>query len=247
MTYRIAIPSYKRSEAIRKKSLAYLSRTNINFDLIDVFVSDENEYDLYKDLNVNVVKGALGCGANRNFITNYYPENQKILCMDDDIKTVSMYANKKTLIEIQDLDSVIKNCFDISMSNNNNLWGIYPVHNAFFMKENVTFDIRYIIGCFYGVVNNHKEHAFVDLEDKEDFERTIKYYLHDNGVTRFNYISPETAYYTEAGGMQETRTKERVKWSALELEKKYPYVCKTFISKKGYYELKLKDLRLKKK
>tara|TARA_R100000995_G_C3482968_1_gene125214 strand:- start:396 stop:1148 length:753 start_codon:yes stop_codon:yes gene_type:complete len=244
MDYRIAIPSYKRSKTINDKTIAYLKRTDINLDLVDVFISDENEYELYKNnIDVNIIKGAIGCGGNRNFITRYYKENQKILFMDDDIKTVSKYINKKKLLEIKDLDLMIKENFQISLSKNNNLWGIYPVHNAFFMKTKISFGLKYVIGCFYGVVNNHKKHAFVELEDKEDFERTIKYFLNDNGVTRFNYIAPSTVYYKEAGGMQETRTKERVKSSALILAKKYPKLCKVFISKKGYYEIRFKNIK----
>ena len=217
MDYRIAIPSYKRSKTINEKTIAYLKRTDINLDLVDVFISDENEYDLYKNnVDVNIIKGKIGCGGN-----------------------------KKTLLEIKDLNLMIKENFEISLSKNNNLWGIYPVHNAFFMKTNISFGLKYVIGCFYGVVNNHKKHAFVELEDKEDFERTIKYFLNDKGVTRFNYIAPNTVYYKEAGGMQETRTKERVKSSALILAKKYPSLCKVFISKKGYYEIRFKNIKKK--
>jgi len=246
MDYRIAIPTFKRSDTIAKKTIAYLQRTDVDLDLVDVFISDQNEYEEYKKkIDVNIIKGKIGCGGNRNFITRYYKENQKILFMDDDIKTLSRFVNKKKLAEINDLNSMIKENFKISLSRNNNLWGVYPVHNPFFMKTNISFGLKYIIGCFYGVVNNHKQHAFVDLEDKEDFERTLKYFLNDNGVTRFNYIAPSTVYYKEAGGMQETRTKERVKTSALILAKKYPKLCKVFISKKGYYELKFNNLKKK--
>jgi len=244
MDYRIAIPSYKRSKTLKNKTLAYLKRTDVNLDIIDVFISDESEYDIYKnEIDVNIIKGKIGCGGNRNFITKYYKENQKILFMDDDIKQVSRYFDKKTLVEIKDFDLMVKENFEISLSKNNNLWGIYPVHNAFFMKQTIDFGLKYIIGCFYGVVNNHKNHAFVELEDKEDFERTLKYFIHDKGVTRFNYIAPSTMYYKEAGGMQETRTKERVKNSAYTLAQKYPSLCNVFISKKGYYEIKFKKLK----
>ena len=43
--------------------------------------------------------------------------------------------------------------------------------------------------------------------------------------------------------MQETRTKQRVKESAEFLAIKYPYLCKLFVSKKGYHEVRLKDTR----
>ena len=97
MDYRIAIPTYKRAKTIQEKTLAYLERAKVNKDIIDVFVSDKEEYELYKGLDVNVLVGSIGCGGNRNYITNYYKENQKIVFMDDDLKTVSKYINKKKL------------------------------------------------------------------------------------------------------------------------------------------------------
>ena len=89
MDYRIAIPSYKRSKTINEKTIAYLKRTDINLDLVDIFISDENEYQLYKNnVDVNIIKGKIGCGGNRNFITKYYKENQKIMVH---VETVSSY------------------------------------------------------------------------------------------------------------------------------------------------------------
>ena len=40
------------------------------------------------------------------------------------------------------------------------------------------------------------------IHEGEDFERSIRYYIADGGVTRFNYVAPKTKYYSEKGGIQ---------------------------------------------
>ena len=58
--------------------------------------------------------------------------------------------------------------------------------------------------------------------DKEDYERTIKYYLKDGGVLRFNNISCYTRCYKVAGGIQATRKIEDSNKNATILINKYP-------------------------
>ncbi len=40
------------------------------------------------------------------------------------------------------------------------------------------------------------------VDNKEDYERSMRYYLCDGGVIRFQGITVETNYFTEPGGMQ---------------------------------------------
>ena len=46
--YRVAIPSYKRAETLRDKTLQMLSSHGIEPTRIDMFVADQAEYDTYK-------------------------------------------------------------------------------------------------------------------------------------------------------------------------------------------------------
>ena len=47
-----------------------------------------------------------------------------------------------------------------------------------------------------GVVNNRNAEVRM-IDDKEDYERSIKYYLKDNGVLRFNNVTCRTNCYKE--------------------------------------------------
>lgn len=243
MDFVIAIPSYKRHITLKNKTLALLSRCNIPKDIIYIFVANSEEYKLYNETfpeYPNIIIGEPGMCKIRNFMTNYFPENQKILYIDDDISDfieINVFGKAK---KEYNLLSIIREGFHECETKNCNLFGIYPVSNAFFMGMSTTFDIRYIVGCFYGVIN--KKNILVSLDDKEDYERTILFYLRDGGVVRINRFSPITNYYSEKGGMMETRTLERVHNSAVELCNRYPNLAKLNTGKKsGKTEIILKD------
>ena len=89
MDYRIAIPSYKRSKAIKEKTLNYiLNVCKIEANLVDVFVANEKEYEDYKylqSIGINIIIGVVLLHRQRNFIQDYYEENQCVIQIDDDI------------------------------------------------------------------------------------------------------------------------------------------------------------------
>ena len=80
------------------------------------------------------------------------------------------------------------------------------------------------MGGLTGVVNNKKAEKRT-IDDKEDYERSIKYYLKDDGVLRFNNVCARTNCYKEPGGMQVERTPQRIHDSAVYLCEKYPELC----------------------
>ena len=249
--YIVAIPSYKRAETLKKKTLRVLQELKVPKNKIYIFVANKEEYDIYKSVLPpyynKLVIGKVGMCEIRNVISNYFPNGQCIFNIDDDVSKFIELITDKTEGKAtakpfsgNRLDRFIKDGFKECRKKNVSLFGIYPVDNPFFMKKETTYDLRYIIGSCWGCINNSK--VRVTMDDKEDFERTIKYYIKDGGVIRFNNVSVVSGYYSEKGGMQETRTKKRVLESAKKLVKKYPQLCSLYLGKKsGYAEVKLKD------
>ena len=98
MDYEIAIPSYKRPETIKKKTLRVLESYNIDASRITVFVADEDEYKQYleslaKDPYANkckIIVGVHTIGAQRNYIEKWYPEGTRLMMFDDDIEEVQV-------------------------------------------------------------------------------------------------------------------------------------------------------------
>jgi hypothetical protein len=247
----IAIPSYKRAETLRDKTLQVLKQYRIPKDKIHVFVANKAEYDTYKATLDPATYGHMhiaepGMAAVRNYITRYFPVGKAIFNMDDDIRgflewSPSAKRNEKPL---GDLSAAISRGFAEARRTGYRLFGFYPVANGYFMKDGPpTTDIRYIIGSVWGILNPGKV-LTVTIDDKEDYLRSVIMYVLDGGVLRFNNIAPVSAYYKEPGGMQETRTMRRIEVSAKAMVGAFPDLVKINLTKKsGMPEVRLRDSR----
>lgn len=254
-SYVIAIPSYKRAKTLKEKTLSVLADHNIDPKIVTVFVANQAEYDVYKAeladtaYGENIVIGREGLGPVRNFIAQeYYPEGQYIVNMDDDLQMVQKKISEQKLGPVDSLfEEVIKPGFEaLEETPGAHLWGIYAAANAFFMKERVAKGLYYVIGSMWGHINRHSEDLILTLEDKEDFERSLQYYEKDGVVCRLDNITVKSAYYKEQGGMQETRTSERITKSAENLVDRFPGLCTMYVRETtGHAELKLRDTREK--
>lgn len=140
------------------------------------------------------------------------------------------------------LDTLFKDTFKKCKRENIYLWGIYPVENAYFMQPYSTTDLRFIVGPCFGIINRHDSRLKLTLDEKENVERTLQYWLLDGKVLRLNNITLRTQYYKTPGGMQtegKIRKEEAMK-SAQILHKRYPTLTKIYLGKKsGHPEIKL--------
>ena len=273
--YIVAIPSYRRPKTLQNKTMNVLKDYKIDPKRIVIFVADKEQKKVYEDAlekgSYNkLVVGKPGIRNIRNFMPRYFPEGKPIFYMDDDISHVFQIYNNSNrriipklndsydkknnkLAKLPDLDTFIKEGFRVAKAKRMDNWGVYPVENPYFMKpttkrvdDYTTTNLVYLIGFMTGVFNNRKAEIRT-IDDKEDYERSIKYYLKDGGTLRFNNVTCRTRCYKEPGGMQVERTKQRIHDSAVYLCEKYPQLCSLNTSKKsGYTEVRLRDKTLKK-
>lgn len=251
MSYTIAIPSYNRVIMLKNKTIKLLEKHKIPKKQIIIFVANKEEEISYKEhfKDYQIIIGQIGLKNQRNFIQDYFPVGSHIVQMDDDVSTLyqlkftnnSNKYKQKIMIPLTNLDKFIKNAFKYTITHNFNLWGIYPIDNAYFMNDNISHDLRIIVGPFWGHIIRHDIKLKNTVNEKEDIERTIKYYIKDGGVVRFNNISLSTMYYKNKGGMGklEDRVKDAMK-SVNYLVNKYPDYCKINLNKKsGMPDIKL--------
>lgn len=247
----IAIPSYKRAETLRDKTLQVLQSYKIPKDKIHVFVANKAEYDTYKATLDPATYGHLhiaepGMAAVRNYITRFFPVGKPIFNMDDDIRGFLEHSAtaKRQERPLTCLSSAITAGFEAVQRTGYRLFGFYPVANGYFMRPGPpTTDLRYIIGSVWGIVNPGPV-LTVTIDDKEDYLRSVMMYLLDGGVLRFNGIAPVSAYYKEPGGMQEERTMNRIAASAQAMVTAFPDLVKINLTKKsGMPEVRLRDSR----
>lgn len=250
MNYEIAIPSYKRAATLKEKTLSLLTRHNIDPKIVTIFVANEEEKENYervlKDTPYNnIVVGIVGMGAIRRFIQNYYPENTYVMNFDDDISECMKKIDDKTMVPVDNLEKeVIIRGFNACEENEAYLFGIYAASNPMFMNHRIAVGLYYCIGSCWGLINRHDKELSVTLDDKEDYERTLQHYVKDGKVVRLDDITVKSKYYTEDGGMQVTRTTDRIKVSAENLVERFPELCSMYTRKTtGHAELRLRDSR----
>jgi hypothetical protein len=245
MEYKIIIPSFQRSAILLKKTLALLIKHNINPKIVYIFVGNEAEYQIYKnvlpeDYKERLIIGVVGMKNIRNYITNYFEEDECLFYIDDDV--VDFYKLKDNSLEpIDKLDNLIKECFYYVKANDGNLFSFYPVKNAFFMKNKIRHGLIYCMGGSYGILNNKKE-LLVSVDNKEDFERSIQYYINNKNNIRFDDICIGTKGYCGKGGMNAFNRDNEVLLEACSvLLEKYPLYCELNLKKANDKpELKLK-------
>jgi hypothetical protein len=247
----IAIPSYRRAETLRDKTLTLLKEYRIPPSRIHVFVANKEEAATYRATLDPATYGHLhiaipGMAAVRNFITEFFPVGQPIFNMDDYIRGFLEYSEgaRRNERPLRDLAGFITRGFRDARRTGYRLFGVYPVANGFFMKPGEpSTDLRYIIGAVWGIINPGKI-LTVTIDDKEDYLRSVIMYLLDGGVLRYNDVAPQTAYYKEPGGMQETRTMRRIDASARAMVTAFPDLVKINLTKKsGMPEVRLRDMR----
>ena len=253
MNYQIAIPSFKRPETIKKKTLKVLESYNIDPSRITVFVADQDEYKLYleslaKDPYTNkckIIVGVHTIGAQRNFIEKYYPEGTKLIMFDDDVEQVQKKISEQKLGRLEDLEKeFIIPGFEECEKVGAKTFGIYAASNAYFMKERVYTKLCYVIASMFGVIVEHDPFLERVTNHGEDYEYSIRQYIKNGSVVRFDNYTVKSNYYKEDGGLQTIRTKEYVFESIKKIADMFPDLCSMYIREStGNAELRLKDTR----
>jgi len=246
--YIVAIPSYKRTEELKEKTLAMLERFKIPPSKINIFV-EKNQISEYKKALGNkykIIEGGKGLVGQLRKIYKYYPENKWIVRIDDDIVDIRKmkyqrfeYAiGKITRAQLSEnvknfnLDKFIKFAFNLCEKNNIRYWGINSKSNNFNAGSGYTIGLKVIAGGFNATINTHNPKydwkvASPDNGIGEDIERTIIFFKNDGGVLRFNNVNlitdPEpvqTGMTESEGGIIKRMNKTKTNFN--KIEKLYP-------------------------
>jgi len=251
--YIIAIPSYKRAEVCRDKTLAMLRTNKIPASKIYVYLANKEEKEEYekvldKSSYHELIVGIKGLAPQRQFIMSKWGEGKHIVFFDDDVAKIDLTLSPK--FRGKSLDHFIKAAFQECKTHHSYIWGVYPVFNPFFRKDRdeMSTCLNYIVGAFYGIINrpNLKSIQLTITKEngqKEDVERTIKYFIHDGIVLRFNKVGFITKYYGKSGGLGtfEARLKP-MKEASEKLLAKYGEYGTISSKKTGMTEFKLKKI-----
>jgi hypothetical protein len=251
--YVVCVPSYKRAELCNEKTLSMLKKNNIPSNRIFVYVADNQEYEEYnrvldKSLYGKLIVGRKGLVPQRQFIMEQWEEGKPIVFFDDDVAKIDLSIS--SLFKGKTLDYFFKYAFDQCKKQGSYIWGVYPVFNPFFRKgrEEMSTCLNYIVGAFYGIINRpNNTHIQLTITkkngQKEDVERTLKYFIEDGIVLRFNRVGFITKYYGKSGGLGtfEDRLKPMLEASQ-KLKAKYGDYGSISTKKHGMTEFRLRKI-----
>lgn len=249
--YKIAIPSYKREKKISKQTLDTLKRNGIPASKIYIFVNDILEKAVYeevidKDLYNEIVScNTKGIANIRQSINDFFPMDEEVIQIDDDIREFTIYKPGNTKMEtLVGLNEFFCDAFINLKVHNKKLWGIYPVNNAFFIKnkkEAVTNGLSFCIGLCYGFITNNQVKLSSELcPIKEDFHNTLQHYKLWGGNIRYETISCKTTFFAPGGCGKERTLRNDI--SVAYLKDTYPELVTVKIRKKN----NMKELLVKK-
>jgi len=266
--WKIAILSHKRPQAIRSKTLATLSRHNIPTECITIFVAPEQIDDYKKTCSgYTIVPTAVGKCKNRAAALNYYPIGQKIIFMDDDVEEfysicaqdgcqncwkfgkeargTAAYQKQMTCAALSDF---FNDAFNVAEKEGVEFWGIYPVYNGYFASHTITTCLSYCIGRCYGQVITEAAKAINDavVDDiHDDYQTSLRFFLKDGKILRFNYIFTKSPVASGKGGIVDSRTTANTEEVSKRLAALWPQHIRVKTAKekgqmKGFWDIKLR-------
>lgn len=247
------IPSYQRKNTLIKQTLSFLYDYHIDKEDIYIFVANEEQLEEYGDvvaMGYKVIVGILGLKQVIRYIQNYFPDGQKIVHINDDVRGLKECKDGK-MVPIPNLKSVIKKGFSLLEKHGLQLFGFYPLVNEKFQchQEPVSIGLKFIVGAMYAYINDKSLISKSDVVLKEDYERSITSYLKYGAVVRFNHIGIITTYANTSGGVSALRKKGGLeKKESYYLKKEYPDLVH-FLNRKrvkeGFkFDIFLKDKRV---
>jgi hypothetical protein len=231
MIPRIVIASYNRPDLITSRTLAYLKSIHYPATHILIFVASEEQKALYQssinpDLYSQIIIGILGLNQQRNFISKYLEDNEIYISFDDDVSKIKF-------LEGYSFYSFLAEALTYIKSGQVGLAGVLSNSDARKFKSGRTLHLAHIVGSFF-VCKNHKETVLPeDFCEKEDYIRTIMYFIRYKAVLRCQYAGVETKYLLGVGGIPSDGRLEREIAGVEYLLEKYPSYCKRIVKKSG--------------
>jgi len=225
MDFVIVIPTYDRSDNF--KTIKFLTAQNVPDELITIFLANEEEKTKYRaaarpDNRYNWVVGVLGIRNQRNFITDYFPEGQIIVSIDDDIIDI-VHKDNKPFMEW------LPECIAYLRESNLGLMSVSPSSNPYFFQvRNKTVSFKK--GCYlavgvFHIFKNHREHKItIDLLD--DYDRSMMFMTQYGVNARYMDVFLKTVYWGK-GGLSSQRTLQYYENQVESILAKYPGILKT--------------------
>lgn len=238
----IAIPSYQRAES--QKTLEYMERLGVPASKVYIFVQttqDKEEYKRYSKRANIVYAPANGIARARNNILQRLSDTANVLMMDDDISAISRLRGDK-LVGVEsraEFAELFNKCFKMAAAKDSPLFGIYPVHNAFFMSHTISTAVT--VNTVVGFIKGGGLVFDDSYKAKEDIELCARVLSSGRKVYRYNFMAMNAKHRTNAGGCHDTWHSGENRRTVERLSKAYPDILAPHPTKPDEVKVILKD------
>ena len=242
MTIVFACCSSGRSKKFCQKTLATLSRGGfkgtlwlcVPFEEVEAY-SAALDADNKNRISITLIGAKKGLVNQRKHIRDMLPDRQQILFMDDDIESLKILVKGK-LQHVENIERIVQYCFNV-MPEDRLLWGVYPLTNALWMKERQLSGNCYIVGAFYGCIND-SELIEPEEDECEDYARQLSEQTDGRPPVRYEWLGITTRYFKNPGGLQQERSPLKRAAAITALVNRYPDLIQVKTRKDGTPDLK---------
>lgn len=224
MDFQICIPTYGRPDGVKRNTLGYLDRTDIDPSRVTLFVANEDERESYEKVNKgrNIVVGKKGLVQQRKFISEYYKKGERVFSFDDDVSSIEalellepLEGTQKPLdhpcklTEVTELSDLIGRGFRMSERRGIQLWGFYAVRNKGFLHPKITTGLKFVMGHAFGFyAGDTAFEGILEYPMKDDFYLTLYHMVNGKGTLRFDNVCTKAKQHSGSGGTCEDLEKK---------------------------------------
>jgi hypothetical protein len=190
-----------------------------------------------EDYPVQVIGAEKGLVKQRKHIRSMFAEGQEIVFIDDDVTRIRvMYG--RTIHPITNIHVTVDTLFQCLHNMEGPLmWGCYPMINRDWMKERMSIGNCYVVGAFYGIINDPRLVEPV-IDECEDWARSLAEQKAGRAPVRFDWLGIDTRYFKNSGGMQQDRSPAKRRAAVEALVAQYSDIVKLKNRKGGHLDLK---------
>lgn len=208
-----------------------------------IFFVPKNQFSEYsnnlKNQIISVPNEYLGITKTRNFILNYF-KNENVLFIDDDVRQCGYYTDgnmislkynsEKLWIEL------FKKHFELTEQLGFKIWGCESCTSNFANHPLQPFSFQGVITCnLMGIINNSDFYFDENFEVKEDYELVLRHFKKYGGHLKTRQFYWANKHWTNPGGCVDYRS-DKMEEFAIELlqERYYGMIKKSKYAKRKH-------------
>jgi hypothetical protein len=213
-----------------------------------IFFVPENQYNDYvENIDnevVSVPSDYFGITKTRNFILNYY-KNENIIFIDDDVRQCGYYTLGNMVSLKYNCEalwlSIFEKHFELTKDLGFKIWGCESATTNFANHPLQPFSFIGIITCnLMGIINDGEFYFDENFKVKEDYDLVLRHFRKKGGHLKTRQFYWANKHWTNKGGCVDYRTDELESEAIDLLKKRYGLMVQKSSRAKNKHQISIK-------